>query len=49
MITNYQKEYHQKLKDTKIVAANEGFNPEKEHKIINPHRMELSTTNKVSY
>lgn len=49
MITNYQKEYHEKMKNATIVQQREAFNPEKEHKIINPHKMELSTTNKVSY
>lgn len=32
-----------------MVPPNEGFNVEKEHKVINPHRMELSTTNKTNY
>ena len=49
MITNYQKEYHPKSKEVKVIPQKEVFNPEKEHKIINPHKMELSTTNKVSY
>lgn len=27
----------------------DAFNIEKEHKIINPHNMDMSTTNKVVY
>ncbi|CDW76087.1 UNKNOWN [Stylonychia lemnae] len=49
MITNYQKEYHQKNEKSILIPQKETFNPEKEHKIINPHKMELSTTNKVAY
>ena len=49
MITNYQKEYHAKLKEALVMPSKEAFNPEKEHKIINPHRMELNTTNKTTY
>lgn len=49
MITNYQKEYHSKMQQAKLLSQKDAFNHEKEHKIINPHRMELSTTNKVSY
>eukprot|EP00347_Sterkiella_histriomuscorum_P011610 403371794 len=49
MITNYQKEYHQKNNQTSIIPQKEAFNPEKEHKVINPHRMEQATTNKISY
>jgi hypothetical protein len=35
--------------ETKVVKKKDAFNIEKEHKIINPHRMDLSTTNKVTY
>ena len=49
MISNYQKEYHPKSDQNQVIPPKETFNHEKEHKIINPHRMELSTTNKVSY
>lgn len=49
MITNYQKEYPSKISQTRVISEKEAFNIEKEHKIINPHPMELSTTNKVVY
>ena len=47
--SNYQKEYPSKLRDAYILSEKDAFNIEKEHKIINPHKMELSTTNKVAY
>ena len=45
--TFYQKEYHQKLQKGHLTDKKDAFNLEKETKIINPHNMELSTTNKV--
>ncbi len=49
LITNYQKEYPSKISQAKVLSEKDAFNIEKEHKIINPHPMELSTTNKVVY
>jgi hypothetical protein len=49
VISNYQKEYFEKNKSAHRIPPNEGFNVEKEHKIINPHRMDLSTTNKQNF
>lgn len=49
LISNYQKEYPSKHGEAHVVKEKEAFNIEKEHKIINPHKMELSTTNKVAY
>lgn len=49
LITNYQKEYHNKIGETSVQKNKESFNVEKEHKIINPHNMDMSTTNKVVY
>lgn len=49
MITYYKKEYPQKLSEAKIIAQKDTFNYEKEHKIINPHRMEEGTTTKGTY
>lgn len=44
--TIYQKEIYQKGHK---MERPEPFNVEKEHKIINPHKMELLTTNNVSF
>lgn len=49
LITNYQKEYHKKIEKTLIIHPRDAFNIEKEHKIINPHKMEMKTTNKSSF
>lgn len=49
MVTNYKKEYHKKNDKAIVVTQKEAFNPEKEHKIINPHKMDMTTTNKTSY
>ena len=38
-----------KLKDTIVLKKGEAFNLEKEAKIINPHRMDLDTTNGSVY
>ena len=49
LISNYQKEYPSKHGTTHMISKEDAFNIEKEHKIINPHKMELSTTNKVAF
>ena len=49
--TNYQKE-HANFNSTKAVGRNntgEPFNVEKEHKIINPHKVEKLTINRIDY
>lgn len=45
MCSGYQKDFKNKLKDTIVLRKGEAFNLEKEAKIINPHRMDLDTTN----
>lgn len=49
LFSNYRQNYYGKLKETKVQCHKDAFNLEKEAKIINPHKMELSTTQKVSY
>jgi len=49
VVSNYQKEYHPKMGQAHILSEKDAFNIEKEHKIINPHRMDLSTTNGTYY
>jgi hypothetical protein len=49
LITQYKKEYPSKLANVKMLAQKDAFNYEKEHKIINPHKMEEGTTNKDAY
>lgn len=49
LFSYYRSQYHNKLSDTKVQNHKKAFNLEKEAKIINPHRMELSTTNNVTY
>lgn len=48
MTSFYNKEYHQKL-DKATLPPKDPFNPEKEHKILNPHRMDTTTLNKTMY
>ena len=43
--SGYQKDFKDKLKSTVVLKNGEAFNLEKEAKIINPHPMELATTN----
>lgn len=49
LLSGYQKDYQQKLKNTLVVKKGEAFNLEKETKIINPHRMDLNTTSGKTY
>jgi hypothetical protein len=44
MGTNYKSDFYSKEGMAKSVRPKEAFNIEKEHKIINPHKMELTTT-----
>jgi len=48
IITNYKKDFHPR---TALYQPHkdEAFNLEKEHKIINPHQMDLNTTKKVDF
>jgi len=45
LYSNYKQNYSKKLKDARVQSHKQAFNLEKESKIINPHRMEKSTTN----
>lgn len=52
IITNYRKEYNkgnaaENARDT--LHRKEAFNLEKEHKIINPHKMDMKTTARIDY
>lgn len=54
IITNYRKDFNKgngadsdAIKDKK--HRKQAFNLEKEHKIINPHKMDLKTTTRVDY
>ena len=49
LFSNYRQNYPGKLKNTEVKNHKEAFNLEKESKIINPHRMDLQTTNKTKY
>lgn len=49
MNSYYNREYANKIHQAKILTENDAFNLEKETKIINPHPMELSTTNKINF
>jgi len=47
--SGYQKDFKDKLKKTIVVKKADAFNLEKEAKIINPHRMDMNTTNGSTY
>ena len=47
--SGYQKDFKDKLKSTIVLRNGESFNLEKEAKIINPHPMELATTNAETF
>lgn len=49
LFSNYRQNYHGKLTQTEIKSHKQAFNLEKESKIINPHKMDLGTTNKTKY
>jgi len=49
LFSNYRQNYYGKLRDTRVDSHKKAFNLEKEAKIINPHQMDLSTTNKVNF
>lgn len=49
LFSNYRQNFYGKLRDTTVKCHKDAFNLEKEAKIINPHRMDLSTTNKVTF
>jgi hypothetical protein len=48
LVSQYKQEFFgNKLKDANVKSHKVAFNPEKETKIINPHKMELATTAKT--
>jgi hypothetical protein len=47
--SGYQKDFKDKLKKTIVVKKADAFNLEKEAKIINPHKMDMNTTNGSTY
>ena len=49
LYSNYKQNYYGKLAQTNVQDHKQAFNLEKESKIINPHNMDLSTTNKTKF
>ncbi len=49
LFSNYRQNYYGKIKEAHIKNHKDAFNLEKEAKIINPHKMDLATTNKTVY
>lgn len=50
IITNYKKDFTKgKQEGLGDPTVKEAFNLEKEHKIINPHKMDMKTTAKVDF
>jgi hypothetical protein len=51
IITNYKKDYAKSHPSAGLFdpSVKEAFNLEKEHKIINPHQMDLKTTTRVDF
>ena len=49
LFSNYRQNYANKLMQTDVKPHKQAFNLEKEAKIINPHAMDLKTTNKQKY
>jgi hypothetical protein len=48
LFSQYKQEFFgDKLKDANVKCHKVAFNPEKETKIINPHKMELATQTKT--
>jgi hypothetical protein len=48
-MSQYQKEYMNKINHARLLTEEDAFNLEKETRIINPHPMELSTTHKTTF
>lgn len=48
-MSQYQKEYMNKIGHARLLTEEDAFNLEKETRIINPHPMELSTTHKTTF
>ena len=44
LVSGYQKDFQDKSQSNKVLKNGEAFNLEKETKIINPHKMDLTTT-----
>ena len=49
VFSNYKQNYRDRITHTEIKNHKDAFNLEKEAKIINPHKMDLQTTNKNTY
>ena len=49
LVSEYQKDFGDKLKNTIVLKNGDAFNLEKESKIINPHRMDQMTTAKTTF
>mmetsp|Transcript_35807 Transcript_35807/g.54874 ORF Transcript_35807/g.54874 Transcript_35807/m.54874 type:complete len:107 (+) Transcript_35807:423-743(+) len=49
LVSGYQKDFKDQLRQTIVVKKGEAFNLEKETKIINPHKMDLKTTASASF
>jgi hypothetical protein len=49
IITHYKKEFRNEKGAEPYLHKDEAFNLEKEHKIINPHNMDLKTTTRLDY
>ena len=48
-MSQYQKEYMNKIPQARLLTEEDAFNLEKETRIINPHPMELATTHKTTF
>ena len=49
LFSTYRQNYYGKIKSTDVKPHKQAFNLEKEAKIINPHQMDLNTTNKTKF
>jgi hypothetical protein len=49
LFSNYKQNYYGKLTSTEVKNHKQAFNLEKESKIINPHKMDMMTTNKTKF
>jgi len=49
VFSNYKQNFKDTIKKAQIKNHKEAFNLEKEAKIINPHKMDLYTTNKAAF
>ncbi len=50
IITNYKKDFESReAAQVDVKCRKEAFNLEKEHKILNPHSMDMKTTTRVDF